>query len=231
MKIVKFLLLVTALFFSAAALAQTQKIFLVEIVFAGGQAKIGQVSNGQGYASEPEKEPEMGPYKYWLEIISSSGKTLELRKFSLDNRVSPRPPYPGEAEEPAGDSQIGEFSKIISLPYYPDVKLLNLYDANRNLLDQKDVSFLIPGCGDGKCGEKENYLTCASDCTAGGRDGWCNKGLNSTDPDCPKTENIVSTPDPRLRSYLWFATVSLIIILASIGLIIYIVRKKNIENQ
>lgn len=233
-KIFKLSLLITALFCATAAFAQTQQIFMVEILFDRGQVKIGEVTNGQGYASAPEKEPEMGPYQYWLEMISSSGQILETRKISLDNRVSTRPPYPGEAPEPAGANTVTEFSKIISLPYYPNVKSLNLYDANKNLIDQKDVSYLIPGCGDGQCGAKENYLTCAADCPAGGQDGWCNQGLASADPDCPKAGPTANAPTaaqkPPSSPYLWLAAISLAILLIIVGLTIYLARKRKTDN-
>ncbi|MFA6306773.1 MAG: hypothetical protein WCV70_03975 [Patescibacteria group bacterium] len=234
MKIFKFLLLIGALFYAAAAFAQTQQIFLVEIQFNRGQVKIGEVMNGQGYVSEPEKELEIGPYQYWLEMISSSGQVLDMRKLSLDPRVSPRPPYPGEITEPINDNMADEFSKTIALPYYPDVQLLSLYDANKNLLDQKDVSYLIPGCGDAKCGEKENYLVCASDCPAGGKDGWCNKGLADLDPDCPKTEPAVnaaaSEQKPPLKPYILLVGGGLVIFLIIAGLVIYLATKRKTEN-
>ena len=231
MKILKLSLLFVALFFATRVFAQTQPIFSVEIKLYYGQAKIGQVTNAQGYASEPEKELEMGSNQYWLQLISSSGQSLDLRKISLDPRVSPRPPYPGEDPGPVGNIQVDEFSKIIYLPYYQDAKLLLLFDANKNLLDQKDVSYLIPGCGDGVCGDKENYLTCASDCPAGGKDGWCNKGLISTDPDCPKTEPAAAAQSPEQkapqRPYLWLVAGGLAILFIIIGLIIYIIRKRK----
>jgi len=234
MKIFKLSLLFIALLFAKEAFAQTQPIFSVEIQLNYGQAKIGEVVNGQGYPSEPEKELEMGPNQYWLQLISSSGQSLDLRKFSIDPRVSPRPPFPGEETGSVGNIQVDEFSKIIYLPYYQDAKLLLLFDANKNLLDQKDVSYLIPGCGDGVCGDKENYLICASDCPAGGKDGWCNKGLLLEDQDCPKEAPVTATQTPEQKtpqiSYLWFVVGGLAVLSVIIGLIIYIIRKRKAAN-
>lgn len=233
MKFFKIAFLSVALLFAAAATAQTGQIFLVEILFSGGQARIGEVTNGQGYASEPEKELELGPYQYWLELISSSGQVLESRKISLDPRIFHRPPYPGEEPEPA-EIVREEFNKVVSLPLYPDVKLLYLYDANRNLLDQKDISYLLLGCGDGKCGEKENYLSCSQDCPAGGKDGWCNKGLGGTDPDCPKAKPAENTTAPEKRPPGGFYTLltagGLIILSLIAGSAAYIIKKRKAKS-
>jgi LPXTG-motif cell wall-anchored protein len=235
MKIFKLSLFLIAFLFAQGVFAQAQQIFSVEIQLNYSQAKIGEVVNAQGYPSEPEKELEMGPNQYWLQLISSAGQTLDLRKISLDPRVSPRPPYPGEDPEPAGNIQADTFSKIIYLPFYQDAKLLLLFDANKNLLDQKDVSYLIPGCGDGTCGDKENYLSCASDCPAGGKDGWCNKGLVSIDPDCPKTEPAAAVQSAEQKApekpSLWLAIGGLAILLVISGLIFYIYRKRKAGNS
>lgn len=235
MKIFKLSFLFAALFYAAGAFAQTQQIFMVEVLFNNGQVKIGEVINGQGYAQEPEIESVMGPYRYWLELISLSGETLEMRKFSFSQRIiAPRPLRPGETPAPAVKSITNEFNKIITLPYYSDVKLLKIYDLNKNLLDQKDVSFLIPGCGDGNCGNKENYSTCASDCPAAGQDDYCNPQESVNDPDCPdynkpsavnnsaKTGSIFSS---KLFYIIYF------VLLLAVILIFYYIYKKRWNNE
>lgn len=227
MKIFKLVFFFVALLLAAGAFAQSQKIIMVEILFNGGQAKIGEVTGGQGYAQEPEKEAALGPNQYWLELLSSSGQTLEMRKFSVNQRLFQRPPGPGDAPGPAVNL-LDKFNKVITLPYYDNIKMLKLYDANKKLLDQKDVSFLIPGCGDEQCSNKENYLICSSDCPAGGQDGLCNQALNKIDPDCQVNQSAkasAANQKPSARSYFWLMAGGLAVLLIIIVIAIYVMRK------
>lgn len=223
MKFFKATFILSILLFATVVFAQEQKIIFIEIQFDRGQVKIGNVKSGEGYVDEKEIELRMAPLQYWLEFISSSGQSLELRKFSLDPFIY-------------GDKGVAtqdKFSKLMVLPYYPDIKLLNIYDINKNLIEQKDVSFLIPGCGDGKCVEKENYLICAKDCPAGGQDNWCNNGLVNSDPDCPKIEATTTQPEvkvkPLNKNYILYIVIGSAGLLFIISLAVYLLNKRKQE--
>lgn len=59
------------------------------------------------------------------------------------------------------------------------------------------LEFWETSCGDKACSDPENYLTCPEDCGPDSADGYCNREMRSTDPDCSfenELEDTISTP-------------------------------------
>ena len=104
-----------------------------------------------------------------------------------------------------------------------------LFNANKQLIDQKDISQLAKTCGDGACADYENYTSCKEDCPPSGKDGFCNQSEAVNDPDCIKTINNVDVTKNNTSNNLLSKNIIaiLIIILIIIFCILLILLFKN----
>ncbi len=215
--------------------AQSQEIYFITIIFDRGEVKIKDVSKGNGYPSDEEKNLVM-PY-YLIELLSMSGEVLESINFNIHLEIAGAPPLSGE--ENISLPPLEQTEELITIPFYSDGKILNLYDANHYLIDSKDVGYLAPEeCGNNKCELHENFENCTQDCPAIGKDSYCNLEKVNEDPDCASMleaqklasqNNVNKKIETIFNKYLLAIIIGGLMFLALIiiAIIFYIKRKKE----
>lgn len=173
-------LLLTIIFLPNIALAaEKQDILKIFVHYDRGQANIESIEVGAGFVPGKKGIDVTAPV-YWLEAIADNGELLERKEFNIHLEIMPEPPLPGEEYEP--DSHpllLEETMELVIIPYFPNIKWLNLYDANRNLIEKQDVAYLSQVCGNGICQNNENNSTCPSDCLADEKDAYCSLGSDT----------------------------------------------------
>jgi len=207
-----------------------QKSYLITILFNRGQAIISDdvfISNAVPSSIEPENQ--MGRHRFFIEVLSIQGKILFEKEFSINNEMAHENPDEFGVESIVMEKE--EHLEII--PYFKEGVKLLLFDINHRLIDQKDISNLAEICGDGECADYESYLTCKDDCRADAADGYCNKMLTDSDPDCVKIVKKDMKEVTEIKSSLNYKLILLFIL--SIGLLValvvyYFIHKKNINK-
>lgn len=215
--------------------AQMPSVYYVTVDYDQGSVKIADVSMGTGYASD--KNVDVNQPFYWLELLSFSGETLEDKQFNIYLQISYEPPVEGEANTVGGTAVLDRQKEIVILPYHKDGYVMNLYDANRNLLGTKDVTYLADICGDKICQEHESYENCQQDCPPAGKDDYCNMDKINEDPDCApiveaqKQNNQINSEERGFleKNKLWFIGlgVFLLAVLLIIVIVYYIRRGRD----
>lgn len=231
------LVLVLFSFISLPIFAQKQQIYYVTVNFDQGNVKIEDISVGDGYLPG-ENEVDNQQENYWLELISFTGEILETKQFNIHLQISFEPPSEEDTYDRAsGTANLDQQEEVIIIPYHKDGYLLNLYDANRNLLEIKDVSYLAERCGDGACQDEESYENCQQDCPPAGKDDYCNMDKINEDPDCApiveaqKQNNQINSEERGFleKNKLWFIGlgVFLLAVLLIIVIVYYIRRGRD----
>lgn len=93
-------------------------------------------------------------FEFPLEIFSDYGEECFNSKFEFDPDLCPDfEPY----------RILDESIVILSIPYYPTGRVINLLDENDKLILGIDISDFSSFCGDDKC-ELDEKRTCTTDC-------------------------------------------------------------------
>lgn len=159
---------------------EKQKVYMVTVNFDKGVAKIdNNLYVSSAFASPTVSEEQLIKNKYYLKVVSFEGKKLFEKVFSIKNEVSVNT----DNERHSGMILEDTIEHLEIIPYYKDGAKIFLYNANRSMVDEKDISHLSETCGDGVCAKYENYTSCRDDCLVNGEDGFCNS-TSSDDPDC-----------------------------------------------
>ena len=206
------------------------RIYVIQIDYNRGQVSFGEVSTKLGYAPEPERKEQLSQNQYWIELESFSGQILEQRLFSIQLEIFSPPPLEGD-DDKNGPVILEQTTHLVILPYYSDGKLLKLYDANKNLLREKDVGFLAQVCGDDVCQDHESFADCSKDCSSFGKDDYCNEDELNNDPDCQNLQKIsVKKLSGQAVKIIIFG-IAVIIIIIAVAVYLYFVKKKKRENN
>lgn len=245
MKKILFSVIAIVLFFPCLVQAQEkQRIYLIDINYDRGRLTFGEVSTKLGYAPAQKSEKQMGEIPYWVRVISFKGELLEEKKFSITPVISYSPPVEGEEYDgPSGEVRLDQMETMAIINHYDNGKWLELRDANRRMIERKDIGYLAQVCGDGECQDHESYEDCKQDCSAMGKDGFCNTEKKDEDPDCvgvvlEKTgENkiidetkIVDTTKKNMTKYIALGIVIMLIPLFSALAYYFLVKKKKDEE-
>lgn len=218
--------------------AQTQPVYYVMVDYDQGAVKIADVSMGTGYPSE--KSVDMNQPFYWLELLSFGGEILESKQFNIYLQISYEPPAEGETNTGSGASTLDKQNEVVILPYHKDGYVMNLYDANRNLLETKDVAYLANICGDKICQDHESYENCQQDCPPAGKDDYCNMDKINEDPDCApivevqKQNNQTNSGKQGFleKNKLWFVGLGgFLLAVLLIVVMVYYIRKGRGDND
>lgn len=208
---------------------EKQRIYIIPVNYDRGQVSFGEVTTRLGYAPAPENPDQMEPTRYWIELVSFSGKSLEKRLFSIPLRISSPPPLPGEESSGPSQTILEQTQTAVILPYHKDGKTLYLSDVNGKQLAQTDVGYLAELCGDKTCEPHESYEDCPKDCPAAGKDDYCNLEKANQDPDCPKVA-------ASQTSFNWFKIIIpvilvVILIIIAIFVVYFLSKRKKRKNS
>lgn len=209
------------------ALANTEKIYVIEIHFISGVATLGEIITKSGYAPKQAS----GEHDYSLGIEDSNGVVLIEHSFSLPLEIAYDPPGPGE--EPATPPPaIEEIKTAEILPYFENGAKIKLY-YNSDLIDEKDIRYLARVCGDKVCQENETSDNCPADCPVIDLcyvNGQCD-GLE-TPQNCPKD---CLTVQPKSKSLITLSFKEILIILSlaiiAVGIVLGVRYRKRFNDD
>jgi hypothetical protein len=114
--------------------------YLLELNYNQGNLSLLNISLKDGHFSEPLWQPENG---WKAEIISLKNEILYSLKF-IPNQIQVFWAPSNEKESPPGPISPDNFTFALSLPYFREANIINIYDPQGNLKLSKDVSFLKP---------------------------------------------------------------------------------------
>jgi len=221
---------------SASAYEQSD-IFKVSVFFNRGQVNIADVEVGKGFIPSEQLIDDSAPV-FWLEAIADNGRQLIKKEFNIHLFIMGEPPLPGETES-AGSAKmlLEETSELVIMPYYPDIKWLNLYDANWKLIEKKDVSGFARVCGNGICQNEEDYGNCPADCnllkdnqSICNKNGKCDSGesVENCQEDCLAVSD--GKREAGIYMYIIAGTAALLLFFM-IPVIMYFLRKRKKESR
>lgn len=237
MRFTKFILLFLLFFPSISLASEQEDILKIAVHFNRGQVNIESVEVGKGYVSGDNGVVDTSPI-YWLEAVSDTGSVLFKKQFNIQLEIMPEPPLPGEENNVNNmPTQLEETISMIIIPYFLNIKWLNLYGANYNLIEKQDVAYLSQVCGNGICQNSENSNTCPNDCLENRKDGYCSPGLGEKDPDCVKfDENKLIQTNLYLSKYsngqiiIIFGIFLFLIFILIILVYLFLIKNKKIIN-
>ena len=101
--------------------------------------------------------------------------------------------------------------------------------TTREVTQVMNLSFAETRCGDGSCGQPEDFVSCPADCRSGGWDTLCDGVRDSIcDPDCPAGK---SDPDcgasPGFVPEMNYLAGLVILAVLGAGIYLYLVRKRS----
>lgn len=237
----RILLILFILFFPwVTKAADKQELLLVNINFDSGKFSLGEVYSKPGYLPEKNNENSLDGFNYRIRIVSFAGEVLDERVFSVNPVKSYAPLAEGEVSDgPSGEVFESQVQTMAILPYYNDAKFIELYDANRNFVERKDIAYLSDVCGDKTCQEHESFENCPEDCPAAGKDDYCDLNNMEGDSDC-KNINIVKTESQEASStiediekketnikYFIFGGIAFVILIFIYVAYYFLVKKNN----
>jgi len=114
--------------------------YLLELNYNQGNLSLLNISLKEGHFSEPLWQPAEG---WKAEVLSPKNETLYSLKF-IPNQIQVFWVPSDEKETPPGPIYLDNFNFALSLPYFKEAKIINIYDPQGNLKLSKDVSFLRP---------------------------------------------------------------------------------------
>jgi hypothetical protein len=233
----KTLLIIFASFFFLASngvsAAGKSRIYAIDIRYDGGEVTIGDITIKDGYPSIYDENSLPADKAYRIELRSFTDQILEQIKFDISTTVMPPPPLEGDLSTDVTPIKLEETAVIINLLYHKDGKTLVLYSSANDELERADIGYLADVCGDKICQPHESFESCAKDCTAAGKDDYCNPALKNTDPDCLKTEPAAATTaaaekKPPSGTYVLYTVGGTVIIITFIGSVLFLRKRKTV---
>lgn len=122
---------------------------------------------------------------YTLSVLDNTGSSLHSVSFDVSFTAygDQSPLMPNSSVEDIGGVSLNDTNIVIRVPYYTNAASFNLVKGT-TILFQQTIS-LCNNNGVCEPGSGENYITCASDCSSGGSDEYCDEVFdNVCDPDC-----------------------------------------------
>ncbi len=235
-KIITFLSLSAVIFFVFVGdvKAENTKNYFVKVNYHLGTATFGDVYTRESGAVSSNSGIVDDNFQYIVKLVSYDGEVIEEEGFNMVIDFS-------YSEINEKGEEVGKMVKekhvehLQVIPYHIDGARLMLYDANKHLIDQKDISSLAETCGDGKCAEYENYLLCKKDCSPDGEDGFCNGEQADKDPDCRVSENEKNEKNTLLISEKsiknsFFIPIVVVFVIIIVFIVMFFIRNKQ-RNQ
>lgn len=239
MRIIFSLLAILIFLPNLAFAAQQQDLLKVFIYYNKGQANFTSIEVGSGFIPG-EKNIDRSAPVFWLEVIADNGEILIRKEFNIHLEIMMEPPLPGDEHElDSRELLLEETTELVIIPYFFNVKWLNLYNANRNLLEKQDIAYMSQVCGNGVCQNNEDNSTCPNDCLEDKKEkkliNSCNSNGECVFPetaqncpqDCVKAEQAVDKINVKNIKIIIAIIAIAIIIIIMIAAYYFLVRKTS----
>ena len=119
------------------AIAQTNKVFILNLNYDNGEISLRDKIVKVGYPPDRKIQPEVG---YRIDIISRDDTMLYSFKFEIPLDVYVDATSPNNSREITGGLiKLNETDFALTMPYFKDAKEINIYDKENKELLRVDV--------------------------------------------------------------------------------------------
>lgn len=209
---------------------EKSKVYSVEIRYMDGAVTIGAIIVKDGFPSIFNDDSLSAGQRYKIELRSFNNGVLEELKFNISTTLMPPPPLEGDAASIAEPIILKETSTVINLPYHRDGNILVLYGPDSKKLDQADIGYLADVCGDSICQPHESFESCPKDCSAGGKDDYCDYKNQAGDPDCKIIDQAINKTDEDAKKSppsLYYLIIVLSVVSIAAGAAILLIKRRK----
>jgi len=216
--------------------------YLVDLSYSGssGVAQITSTTLVEG-AARVGAEPT-GGWRY--DVVTAQGEIINHHFIAV-----PTDCQSANAANPKAKitcTEKSQFDLSLEIPYDVTAKNINIYSPSGKMIAFVDVSQFSQRCGDGVCGQGENFKTCPQDCRSGIKDGYCDGVADgvcdsdctaSQDADCAKLATATqSTQKTGVPVFPIVVLVIIVVIAAAVAIVMFIKKKKgqvsnNVESS